>query len=169
MRILLVSVLTLSVSFISACTTIGGTTPTGSKVETCKSVTEPEIAALFDRWNNSLKTGDPQKVVANYDAQSILLPTVSDTPRITAEEKLDYFKHFLEGKPSGKINKSFIQIGCNTALDAGIYTFTSGTTGKDIKARYSYTYKWNGKDWLITSHHSSMMPEQFLPKHDTKH
>lgn len=29
-------------------------------------------------------------------------------------------------------------------VDAGVYTFT---------------YGWNGKEWLTTSHHSSVMPE----------
>lgn len=24
---------------------------------------------------------------------------------------------------------------------------------------YTVTYGWNGKEWLITSHHSSVMPE----------
>ena len=58
-----------------------------------------------------------------------------------------------------------IQIGCNTALDAGLYTFTMGKTGKEVKARYSYTYRWDGKEWLITSHHSSAMPEKAAASH----
>ena len=54
------------------------------------SVTENDIAALFDRWNESLKTGEPAKVVDNYAERSILLPTVSNKPRLTREEKEDY-------------------------------------------------------------------------------
>jgi hypothetical protein len=46
---------------------------------------EQEIASLFDRWNNSLQTGDPHKVVA------------------TPEDKEDYFHNFLEDRPSGRI------------------------------------------------------------------
>ncbi|WP_228198446.1 hypothetical protein [Acinetobacter haemolyticus] len=53
----------------------------------------------------------------------------------------------------------FIDIGCNTALDTGVYTFSFAKTGEFVKARYSYTYQWNGNQWLITSHHSSLMPE----------
>ena len=130
------------------------------RTENCKAVTETEIASLFDRWNQSLQTGDLHKVVANYAPRSILLPTVSNKPRLTPAEKEDYFHHFLEKHPSGKIDLRFIELGCNTAIDAGLYTFTFAKTGASVSGRYSYTYRWNGSEWLITSHHSSVMPEK---------
>ncbi len=128
-------------------------------VETCKVTSEAEIASLFDRWNQLLQTGDPHKVVANYAEKSILLPTVSNKPRLTPTEKEDYFHHFMENRPSGKIDLRTIELGCNTALDAGLYTFTFSKTGAVVSGRYSFTYRWNGSQWLITSHHSSAMPE----------
>jgi uncharacterized protein (TIGR02246 family) len=137
-----------------------GPEPVAARTEVCKTTNEEEIAALFERWNRSLQTGDPHKVVANYSERSILLPTVSDKPRLTEAEKEDYFHHFLENKPVGKIDTRTIKIGCNTAVDAGLYTFTFGATGDQVQARYSYTYKWDGNQWLITSHHSSAMPEK---------
>jgi len=127
-------------------------------VETCTPVSEAEVAALFDRWNRSLQTGDARQVVANYAERSILLPTVSDKPRLTAAEKEDYFEHFLEDGPSGKIDLRTVEIGCNSAVDAGLYTFTFAKTGSRVSGRYTFTYRWNGTDWLITSHHSSAMP-----------
>ena len=139
---------------------VSQTNTQSARTQICKAITETEIASLFNRWNESLQTGDPHKVVANYADRSILLPTVSNTPRFTAAEKEDYFHHFLENSPSGKIDLRFIEIGCNTALDAGLYTFTFAKTGESVSARYSYTYRWNGSDWLITSHHSSAMPEK---------
>jgi uncharacterized protein (TIGR02246 family) len=134
--------------------------PNTARSEVCKATSEQEISALFDRWNRSLQTGDPHKVVANYAEHSILLPTVSNKPRLTAPEKEDYFHHFLANKPVGKIDWRVIEIDCNTAVDAGLYTFSFGTTGTQVKARYTYTYKWDGQQWLITSHHSSAMPEK---------
>lgn len=131
-----------------------------ARTESCKTTSEEEIASLFDRWNRSLQTGDPRKVVANYAGQSILLPTVSNKPRLTPEEKEDYFHHFLEDRPTGTIDLRFVTIGCNTALDAGLYTFTFARTGAKVSGRYSYTYRWDGASWLITSHHSSAMPEK---------
>ena len=130
-----------------------------ARSEGCKAVTEAEVASLFDRWNRSLLTGDPHKVVANYAERSILLPTVSNKPRLTAAEKEDYFHHFLENRPSGKIDLRYVELGCNTAVDAGLYTFAFARTGASVSGRYSFTYRWNGSDWLITSHHSSAQPE----------
>lgn len=97
------------------------------------------------------QTGDPHKVVANYAPQSVLLATVSSRPRITPEDKEDYFHHFLEDRPSGRIDFRTIQIGCTTAF---------AKTGAQVRARYTYTYKWDGRQWLITSHHSSAIPEK---------
>ena len=135
-------------------------TSSSARTEVCKATDEEEIASLFDRWNKSLLTGDPHKVVANYAERSILLPTISNIPRLTAAEKEEYFHHFLENSPSGKIDLRWIELGCNTAVDAGLYTFSFAKTGARVSGRYSYTYRWNGSEWLITSHHSSAMPEK---------
>jgi len=74
----------------------------------CRRASEQEIAALFDRWNASLQTGDPHQVVANYAARSILLPTVSNVPRLTPADKEEYFQHFLQNRPFGKIDLRFV-------------------------------------------------------------
>ena len=71
-------------------------------------------------------------------------------------------------KPVGKINERLIELGCNQAIDAGVYTFTLHNTDPPTKvpARYTYTYDIsspNQDDWKITSHHSSGMPEKPAP------
>ncbi|AMP00623.1 hypothetical protein CAter282_2784 [Collimonas arenae] len=150
--------LATTVLALAGCASSSPTTPDGARREVCKRTSEKEISALFDRWNNSLQTGDPHKVLENYAERSILLPTLSNQPRLTAAEKEAYFRHFLEYKPMGRIDSRFIDIGCNTAVDAGLYTFTFASTGIQAKARYTFTYKWDGMQWLITSQHSSAMP-----------
>ena len=135
-------------------------TAQGARTENCKVATEQEITSLFDRWNQSLQTGDQRAVVANYAERSLLLPTLSNKPRLTAAEKEDYFHHFLENRPAGKIDMRFVEVGCNTATDSGLYTFTFAKTGASVSARYTFTYRWDGSKWLITSHHSSGMPEK---------
>ena len=126
---------------------------------TCQQISEDEVASLFDRWNDSLQTGSSETVAANYADDSILLPTVSNTPRMTFEERVDYFDDFLVDGPSGEIDKRWVHIGCNKVVDAGLYTFTFAETGESVSGRYRHTYAWDGEDWLITSHHSSAMPE----------
>ncbi|MEI6427435.1 MAG: nuclear transport factor 2 family protein [Pseudanabaena sp. ELA607] len=133
--------------------------PVLAQAQQCRTTNATEIASLFDRWNQSLQTGDPNKVVANYDADSILLATLANKPRITSAEKKEYFVHFLEKKPVGKIDSQKITIDCNTASNSGVYTFTFGD-GSKVQARYTYNYRWNGKQWLIATHHSSAMPEK---------
>ena len=129
------------------------------KVKSLKRPSKKEIASLFDRWNKSLKSGDPDQVVKNYAKNSILLATLANKPRLTVAEKKSYFKFFLINKPVGKINTRKIEVGYDTAVDAGVYTFTFAKTGAVVKARYTFTYRFNRNKWLITSHHSSRMPE----------
>lgn len=151
----------LSALAATAITAIAVASPlsASARSETCKAATEKDIASLFDRWNASLQTGDPQKVVSNYALKSVLLPTLSNKPRLTPDEKADYFEHFLQRKPVGSIDSRSIEVDCNSAIDAGLYTFRFGD-GSSVQARYSFTYKWDGSRWLITSHHSSAMPEK---------
>lgn len=146
---------------LAGCSSVPLNTDSASaRTEVCKTTNDQEIAGLFTRWNNSLQTNDPRKVVANYAAGSVLLPTLSNKPRVTAAEKEDYFTYFLKNRPSGAIDFRKIELGCNSAVDTGLYTFTFGATGAKVQARYTYTYHWDGRQWLITSHHSSAMPEK---------
>ena len=126
--------------------------------EVCVAASEEDIAVLFDRWNDSLKTGDAHKVVNNYAAKSVMLPLVSNRPRLTLDDKEDYFHHFLENKPVVRIDSRTIELDCNTAIDEGFYTVIFGKSGANVKARYTFIYKWDGRQWLITSHHSSALP-----------
>lgn len=134
-------------------------TPALAQASACKDTEEAEIAVLFNHWNDALKTGQADRIVALYAPDSLLLPTLSATPRLTPEAKRDYFDHFLARTPVGSIDSRTIRIGCNTAVASGLYTFRF-SDGSATPARYTYTYAWNGERWLITSHHSSALPAQ---------
>jgi uncharacterized protein (TIGR02246 family) len=126
--------------------------------------TKKQIAALFDGWNKSLRTGDPEKVADRYAKDAVLLPTVSNRIRTDRAGIVDYFEHFLENKPVGKKVRTIVNVlDKNSAIDTGVYAFTltDPKTGvkRVVEARYTYEYeKRNGK-WLIVNHHSSAMPE----------
>ena len=57
------------------------------KAKSLKRSSKKEIASLFDRWNKSLKSGDPDQVVKNYAKNSILLATLANKPRLTFAQK----------------------------------------------------------------------------------
>ncbi|WP_225422598.1 DUF4440 domain-containing protein [Pseudomonas huaxiensis] len=121
--------------------------------------TEADILDLFHQWNSSLQSGDPLAVNALYAPDAVLLPTVSNIPRLNAQERIDYFKHFLASQPVGKLDSQRVHTGCNSALLSGLYTFKFVGTGAEVAARYSFAYTWDGERWLISSHHSSVLPE----------
>ena len=120
-------------------------------------MTQAQVGALFDRWTDSLRTLDPDKVTANYASDGVLLPTVSNNPRSTPAEIRDYFVKFLKSEPRGTIDKRIIRIGCNVAQDVGTYTFKF-KDGTSVHARYTYVYELGNGQWLIAHHHSSAMP-----------
>ncbi len=121
-------------------------------------MSENEITALFDVWNNALQTGDPKQVAALYEYNAILLPTVSNKVRHNHEEIADYFVHFLAKGPVGKIDESNVRTFGDVAINSGVYTFTF-KDGATVQARFTYVYRWNGQSWRIVEHHSSQMPE----------
>jgi len=139
---------------LSAVTTL----PIQAAAQSCQSVTEEHALALFERWNDSLISGDAEQVALLYQNDALLLPTVSSQPRLTPQERIDYFRHFLADKPSGKLDSHHFQSACNTATLAGLYTFDFAASGKQVAARYSFTYRWDGQQWLISHHHSSLLP-----------
>jgi uncharacterized protein (TIGR02246 family) len=122
-------------------------------------ITKEEVRSLFARWNNALATGDSSKVAKLYGKKSILLPTVSDTPRTNYDSIKNYFDAFLMRKPQGVITSGDITIGANWAQDAGVYEFAMGDDGSTVRARYSFVYVFEDGEWMISHHHSSVMPE----------
>lgn len=127
--------------------------------ELCQAASERDIAGLFDRWNASLQTGDPKKVVVNYAPRSPLLVNKSDKLQLSAMDKEAYFAQFLRKEPVGFVDSRSVEIGCNTALDAGFYTFRFAD-GTAVRGLYTFTYRWERDRWIITSHQSSMLPEK---------
>ena len=123
------------------------------------SLTEPEVRALFQLWNDALATGDSRIVAKRYSSDPMLLPTVSDLPRTDYDGIKDYFDTFLQLEPQGTILQGKIRIGNGWAQDAGIYEFTMRATGAKVKARYSFVYIYENGQWKISHHHSSTMPE----------
>jgi uncharacterized protein (TIGR02246 family) len=112
-----------------------------------------QVRSLFYLWNDALATGDSRLVAKRYAEDPLLLATVSDEPRTDFESIKNYFDNFLKLKPQGVVLDGKIKIGHNWAKDAGIYEFTMGTDGSKVKARYSFIYVYENKQWKISHHH----------------
>lgn len=119
-----------------------------------------EIEALFHLWNRTLESRDPDKMVRLYAANAILLPTLSNKTRTNHAEIRDYFAEtFMPRRPSAKIVKAYMRVFADIAICSGIFAFTFGDKST-AQVRKSFVYRWNGEEWLIVEHHSSLMPEQ---------
>ena len=129
----------------------------------CPAVSPAQIEAQFARFNAAWATKDPAKVTALFTRDAVLLATVSNRPRTTPAEVNDYFVSFLKNSPVGTINTSTVKIDCRSAARLGTWTvaLTNPETGvkSDVKARYSFIYRYVDGDWKIDHLHSSMMPE----------
>lgn len=120
------------------------------------------IAALFDRWNAAVETGDAEKVADLYAPDAVLLPTLSPEIRTTRDGIVDYFEHFLAKHPSGEEIRSVVKVlDARSAIDTGLYRFTfhnaDGTTDS-VDARYTFVYEKRDGAWWIINHHSSLVP-----------
>lgn len=129
----------------------------------CPAATPAAVEAQFERFNAAWRTGDPDAVTALFTREPVLLATVSNTPRTTPAAVRDYFVHFLKNRPVGRIDTGTVEIDCRTASRVGTWTVTltdpaSGAV-REVKARYSFIYRFEDGDWKIDHLHSSMMPE----------
>ena len=50
------------------------------------------------------------------------------------------------------------------SFNTGIYQFTFGTDGSQVKGRYSFIYVFEDWQWKIAHHHSSQMPGDTVRK-----
>jgi hypothetical protein len=83
--------------------------------ERCVAVTEDQVNAQFETFNNGFQSRDPDVMTALFSDNAVLLPTVSGQMRTDAAGIRDYFVSFLPNQPFGTITESETVLGCNTA------------------------------------------------------
>ncbi len=136
--------------------------PSAAAPPRCAPVESAEVASWFDGWNLALASLDPERVAKRYWDDAVLLATVSNRPRTDHESIRDYFEHFLQNHPRGRIDTRSVQVLCNTAVDMGTYSFSlmdKGGAVREVAARYTFVYTFHDGEWRIAHHHSSSMPE----------
>lgn len=119
-----------------------------------------EIENLFHEWNKALQTGDPDKVTVLYSVDAVLLPTLSPVVRINHDMIRDYFRFFLQFKPSATLSDYHIRHFGETAINSGIYIFKLVRGGKEdtLPVRFTFVYHKTADGWKIAEHHSSALP-----------
>jgi uncharacterized protein (TIGR02246 family) len=125
-----------------------------------KEITEKNFAA----WNQALLSGDAKKVAEFYAEDATFLPTVSGEFKRGQNGAEEYFKHFLEKHPVGKIIEAETQtLSLESFLYSGMYNFEvdDGLGGREtVEARFSFVWRQNKKgEWKILHHHSSVKPK----------
>lgn len=116
----------------------------------------------FARWNDALRTLDPEAVAAFYTDDNSFLPTLSPDFKHGADGAREYFIHFLEKHPSGTVVDETVRpLGEDAYLHSGLYDFEvdDGDGGRTV-AHARFTYLWIREDgaWKIAHHHSSLVP-----------
>jgi uncharacterized protein (TIGR02246 family) len=123
-----------------------------------------EITDLLNTWVAAVQSYNPTTVSSLYTENAVLHPTLWDKMLQTNKEINGYFVSFLAKKPTVEIIANQTFGGVNYAVNTGLYnvTMTDEKTGtqKTVKARYTFTYEFINKKWVITSHVSAVVPQE---------
>ncbi len=122
---------------------------------------------IFSKWNESLQTNDPKKVAEMYSDDASFLPTLNGELKKGKTGAEEYFEHFLQKHPKGKVVESVAVFlnDENTILFSGLYDFeVDANDSKErtsVEARFTFIFQKKSEvadDWEITHHHSSLKP-----------
>ena len=123
--------------------------------------TTSEALLVVNHWLEALATGDPDKVVAMYDADScVLVPTFGTSALRGREAIRGYFVDFIANHPGlhGMVHEEVNQnLGGGRRSISGHYTFRWDDGGIQ-EARFTFVVVEAAGVWDIHTHHSSVMP-----------
>jgi hypothetical protein len=123
---------------------------------------EVHIRGALQAWGAAFNDCNVEKVVALYAPEALLWGTVSQALISSPGGIRDYFLRTFAAAPLPKVElgEPMVRLQGETAVSSGTYTFTLGVQGepRTLPARFSFTYRKSGPGWLITSHHSSLIP-----------
>lgn len=152
----------LALLVIPALAAVPASAEAQTRARGCATLSAAQLDAQFAAFNGSWATKNPDAVTALFDDNAVLLATVASVPRTTPATIRDYFVKFLKGSPVGRIDTSTIKSGCNWALRMGTWTvaMTDPATGakSDVRARYTFLYQYQDRQWKIEHLHSSVLP-----------
>jgi uncharacterized protein (TIGR02246 family) len=133
----------------------------------CAAVAPELVDSLFQHWAELVNAGDPEAVADLYAADALLLPTLSARTRHSHGAIADYFSGFATRHPQAEVVEHSVYAACNQLVDAGLYRFrfpaANSAPETSLEARYTLVYGFNGQQWQLLHHHSSLLPGSALP------
>ncbi|MEM9242538.1 MAG: nuclear transport factor 2 family protein [Pseudomonadota bacterium] len=132
--------------------------------------TQQQIKQAYEKWLLAVSTakGNPDSVVALYDADAIVLPTLSGKIHYNdkhCENNLEkYFRRLTSIDGLTAITSELhIKVIGDIAIANGLYNFNykdEDDADQVIPARFTFVYQKNQNgQWLIINHHSSTLPD----------
>lgn len=118
-------------------------------------------AENFHQWSIAVQSGAVDRVIALYNDNLTLLPTMAATTVRDIAGCTEYFTFFCSLHPEAKIVEEYTyELSAESYAHVGVYQFTvDGAAGREkVNARFSMVWQRVGDTWKILHHHSSRMP-----------
>lgn len=129
---------------------------------TTDAASQSNVAAAAKSWSGAFNECSAEKLAALYLPDAVLWGTLSQTVISTPAGVRQYFDRACAATPQFKVTfgEQLVRVYGNTANNSGTYTFSRTVDGqlRSAAARYSFTYRKVNGAWLITDHHSSLVP-----------
>lgn len=129
--------------------------------------TKQDVAAATRAWADAVSRCEPDRIAALYDRGAVLWGTTSSVIISTPDGIRRYFDQVCASPAKLKVTvqEEHIRVHEETAINSGTYSFALQRDGKTstLPARFSFTYRKSVDQWLITDHHSSLMPAAQKP------
>jgi uncharacterized protein (TIGR02246 family) len=119
-----------------------------------------DVAAATQAWADAFSRHDLEGLLRLYDREAVFWGTSSVTLRDNSDAIRDYFKGVPNSQMVVRIGDSRVRVFGDVAVATGHYTFVDRRDGKEVPrpARFSFTFRLRGGQWLIVDHHSSAVP-----------
>jgi uncharacterized protein (TIGR02246 family) len=134
-----------------------------SSPETAKA----EVSQVAQNWSAAFNICDSVKAASLYDTEAVLWGTLAPAIVTSPAGIQQYFERACSSNPKPRVvfGEQHVRVYGNVAINSGTYTFTVFPGGQpfQLPARYSFTYRKMGGQWLIIDHHSSALPSPPQP------
>jgi uncharacterized protein (TIGR02246 family) len=129
--------------------------------------TKQDVAAATRAWADAVSRCAPDRIAALYDRDAVLWGTTSPVIISTPDGIRRYFDQVCASPAKLKVTvqEDHIRVHGESAINSGSYVLSLQRDGKTstLPARFSFTYRKSGDQWLIADHHSSLMPAAQKP------